>query len=630
MTATTLTPTAVPARAVSGSLGALMLGALGVVYGDIGTSPLYTLKTALEWAGGASPDVAYGMLSLIVWTLIITTSVKYVALVMRADNEGEGGILALTARLALKGQERRGLVVVGILGAALLYGDGAITPAISVLSALEGLKLPMPAVTPYILPLAVLVLLALFILQHKGTAVIGGLFGPVMVVWFLTIGALGAISVLTHPEILLAVDPRYGLRYLATHGFTGFTVLGAVFLSATGAEALYADMGHFGARPIRFSWYSIVLPMLLLNYAGQAALVVAGAVPPEGNPFFLLGPSWLQLPLVALATAATIIASQAIISGVFSMTRQAIHLGLFPRLSITQTSAVGYGQIYVGSVNWLLMIVTLGLTVGFGSSDKLAAAFGIAVSLTMLLTTLLMYKIMREQWRWPLAVAIAVAGSLALVDSSFAAANLTKVTQGGWVPLGTAALLFLLMEAWHDGRAAMLRQLERETMPLDLFIKSIAGETKVPGTAVYLSRRFDVVPVAMLHSVKHYHVLHERIVILSVETEHVPRVATTEHASVTALGDSFYRIVLHYGFMQQPDIPAALALCTLDGQGFDEMQTTFFLSRVSVCSAGPGREHLNPLFCRLFVWMHRNEADATEFFRIPRNRIVELGAQIEL
>jgi KUP system potassium uptake protein len=630
MTATTLTPPAVPTRAVSGSLGALMLGALGVVYGDIGTSPLYTLKTALEWAGGASPDVAYGMLSLIVWTLIITTSVKYVALVMRADNEGEGGILALTARLALKGQERRGLVVVGILGAALLYGDGAITPAISVLSALEGLKLPMPAVTPYILPLAVLVLLALFILQRKGTAVIGGLFGPVMVVWFLTIGALGTIGVLTHPEILFAVDPRYGLRYLATHGFTGFTVLGAVFLSATGAEALYADMGHFGARPIRLSWYSIVLPMLLLNYAGQAALVVAGAVPPEGNPFFLLGPSWLQLPLVVLATAATIIASQAIISGVFSMTRQAIHLGLFPRLNITQTSAVGYGQIYVGSVNWLLMIVTLGLTVGFGSSDKLAAAFGIAVSLTMLLTTLLMYKIMREQWRWPLAVVIAVAGSLALVDSSFAAANLTKVTQGGWVPLGTAALLFLLMEAWHNGRAAMLRQLERETMPLDLFIKSIAGETKVPGTAVYLSRRFDVVPVAMLHSVKHYHVLHERIVILSVETEHVPRVAATEHASVTALGDSFYRIVLHYGFMQQPDIPAALALCTLDGQGFDEMQTTFFLSRVSVCGAGPGREHLNPLFCRLFVWMHRNEADATEFFRIPRNRIVELGAQIEL
>jgi len=630
MSTTTLTSPALPTREVSGPLGALMLGALGVVYGDIGTSPLYTLKTALEWAGGATPDVAYGMLSLIVWTLIITTSVKYVGLVMRADNEGEGGILALTARLALKGRERRGLVMVGILGAALLYGDGAITPAISVLSALEGLKLPLPAVTPYILPAAVLVLLGLFLLQRKGTATIGRLFGPVMVVWFLTIGILGLIGVLAHPQILLAVDPRYGLSYLATHGFAGFTVLGAVFLSATGAEALYADMGHFGAKPIRYSWYSIVLPMLLLNYAGQAALVVAGAVPADGNPFFLLGASWLQLPLVALATVATIIASQAIISGVFSMTRQAIQLGLCPRLTVTQTSATGYGQIYVGSVNWLLMLFTLGLTVGFGSSDKLAAAFGIAVSLTMLLTTLLMYKIMREQWRWPLALAIAVAGSLAVVDASFAAANLTKVTQGGWVPLVTASLLFLLMEAWNSGRVALLHQLERETMGLNLFIESMANEAKIPGTAVYLSRRVDVVPVAMLHSVKHYHVLHQRNVILSVETEHVPRVAAAEQASVTALGHDFYRIVLRYGFMQQPDIPTALANCSLDGQGLDEMQTTFFISRVSISKKVDDRDRINPLYCRIFGWLHRNEADATEFFRIPRNRIVELGAQIEL
>src|SRR5208282_3286976 len=611
-------------------LGALMLGALGVLYGDIGTSPLYTLKTALEWAGGATPDVAYGMLSLIVWTLILTTSVKYVALVMRADNDGEGGILALTARLALKGRERRGLVMVGILGAALLYGDGATTPAISVLSALEGLKLPLPAVAPYILPLAVLVLLGLFLLQRQGTATIGRLFGPVMIVWFVTIGVLGLIGVAAHPQILLAVDPRYGLSYLATHGFTGFTVLGAVFLSATGAEALYADMGHFGARPIRFSWYSIVLPMLVLNYAGQAALVVAGAVPSDSNPFFLLGPAWLQLPLVGLATAATIIASQAIISGVFSMTRQAIQLGLCPRLTVTQTSVVADAQKKEGSVNWLLMIFTLGLTVGFGSSDKLAAAFGIAVSLTMLLTTLLMYKIMREQWRWPLALAIAVAGSLALVDASFAAANLTKVTQGGWVPLVAAALLFLLMEAWNSGRMAMLHQLERETMRLDLFIESMANEAKIPGTAVYLSRRIDVVPVAMLHSVKHYHVLHQRNVILSVETEHVPRVAAAEQASVTPLGRDFYRIVLRYGFMQQPDIPAALANCSLDGQGLDEMQTTFFLSRISVSKKVDDRERINPLFCQIFGWLHRNEADATEFFRIPRNRIVELGAQIEL
>jgi KUP system potassium uptake protein len=549
---------------------------------------------------------------------------------MRADNDGEGGILALTARLALKGHERPALVMVGILGAALLYGDGAITPAISVLSALEGLKLPVPAVAPYILPLAVVVLLGLFLLQRRGTATIGHLFGPVMVVWFLTIGILGLIGVLAHPRILLAVDPRYGLRYLATHGFVGFTVLGAVFLSATGAEALYADMGHFGAKPIRYSWYSIVLPMLVLNYAGQAALVVAGAVPPNGNPFFLLGATWLQLPLVALATVATIIASQSIISGVFSMTRQAVQLGFCPRLNVTQTSAVGYGQIYVGSVNWLLMILTLALTVGFGSSDKLAAAFGIAVSLTMLLTTLLMYKIMREQWHWPLALAIAVAGSLAVVDASFAAANLTKVTQGGWVPLVTASLLFLLMEAWHSGRNAMLSQLERETMPLGLFIKSMAGEARIPGTAVYLSRRADVVPVAMLHSVKHYHVLHERNVILSVETEHVPRVAAAEQATVTVLGSGFYRVALRYGFMQQPDIPAALAHCSLDGKGFDEMETTFFLSRVSVANTVVDSERISPLFCRIFAWLHRNEADATEFFRIPRNRIVELGAQIAL
>jgi len=623
-------PLAMPRHEISGPLAPLMLGALGVVYGDIGTSPLYTLKTALEWAGGSAPETAYGMLSLIVWTLIVTTSVKYIALVMRADNDGEGGILALMARLALKGRERRGLVAMGILGAALLYGDGAITPAISVLSALEGLKMPMPGVSRYILPLAVLVLLGLFLLQRKGTEVIGRLFGPVMVIWFVAIGALGAIGVVTNPQILFALDPRHGFHYLATHGFSGFTVLGAVFLSATGAEALFADMGHFGARPIRFSWYGLVLPMLLLNYAGQAALVAAGEVPTGGNPFFLLGPAWLQVPLVALATAATIIASQSIISGVFSMTRQAIHLGLCPRLSVTQTSSTGYGQIYVGTVNWLLMILTLGLTLGFGSSASLAAAFGIAVSLTMLLTTLLLYKVMREQWRWAPAVAIAVAGSLAVVDASFVLANLTKVVEGGWVPLVAATLIFLLMDAWRSGRTAMLRRLERETMPLELFIQSTANDTKVEGTAVYLSRRSDVVPVAMLHNLKHYHVLHQRNVILSVETEQVPRVHASERVTVTELGSDFYRIVLRYGFMQQPDIPAAFAHCTPGGRGVDMMQASFFLSRVSVVRAGAHGPRLNPLFCRLFDWMHRNETGATEFFHIPRNRIVELGAQIEL
>src|SRR5450631_1479692 len=550
---------------------------------------------------------------------------------MRADNDGEGGILALMARLAMKGRARPALVAMGMLGAALLYGDGAITPAISVLSALEGLKGPLPTFAPYILPAAVVILLGLFLLQHKGTAVIGRIFGPIMIVWFLTIGLLGGRAVFAHPSVLLALNPTYGLDYLATHGFKGFSVLGAVFLSATGAEALYADMGHFGARPIRLSWYGIVLPMLLLNYAGQAALVAAGAVPAGSNPFFLLGPAWLQLPLVALATAATIIASQSIISGVFSMTRQAIQLGLCPRLNVTQTSATGYGQIYVAAVNWILMVFTLLLAIGFGSSDRLAAAFGIAVSLTMLLTTLLLYKMMREQWSWSRWIALPVAGFLTVVDASFVGANLTKLADGGWVPLVAATLIFLVMHAWLMGRQAMASQLERDTLPLPTFIESTAGDVKVEGTAVYMSRRVDTVPVAMLHSAKHFHVLHERMVILAVETEQVPRVPRIDRAVVTELGHGFHHLTLRFGFMQHPDIGEALAKMKLNGQGFDMMQTSFFLSRVSIEPAGKeAKERLNPVWRRMFSWMHRNEVDATEFFRIPRNRMVEMGGRVAL
>jgi len=608
-----------------------MLGALGVVFGDIGTSPLYTLKTTIETAGSAAPDVAYGMLSLIVWTLIVTTSIKYVALVMKADNEGEGGILALMANLALKGHERKGLIAMGILGAALLYGDGAITPAISVLSALEGLKTPLPGVTPYILPIAVLVLLGLFILQRKGTAVIGKIFGPVMVVWFLTLGVLGALAVARHPQVLLALSPTYGIHFLTHHGYAGFTVLGAVFLCATGAEALYADMGHFGARPIRLSWYSIVLPMLLLNYAGQTALVVTGQVPAGANPFFLLGADWMQIPLVVLATAATIIASQAIISGVFSMTRQAMQLGLSPRLFVTQTSATGYGQIYVSSVNWLLMIFTLGLTLSFKTSDNLAAAYGIAVALTMLLTSFLMYRMMREQWKWSRLMALPIAGALIVVDSAFVAANLIKVEEGGWVPLVAAAIIFTVMEAWRTGRLALLNQIERETLPLDIFIESMAKEATVEGTGVYLARRTDVVPVAMLHSAKHFHVVHRRNVILHVETAQVPRVSQASRVKVSDLGHGFYSVVLRYGFMQQPNIPEALEHLKVGGEGFDMMSTSFFLSRVTIGAASPHDENrMNPVFRALFSGLHRNETDATEFFRIPRNRIVEMGARIEM
>src|SRR6202046_1443859 len=390
-----------------GRLGALMLGALGVVYGDIGTSPLYTLKTALDWAGGATAGTAMGMLSLIVWTLLIPTSVKYVAVVMRADNEGEGGILALMSLLGIKHGERVVVIALGLLGAALLYGDGAITPAISVLSALEGLKTPVPAIAPYIVALSAVILVGLFALQSQGSDRIGKLFGPIMTLWFLVIGVLGISGIVQHPGVLVALDPRYGFAYLFGHGLTGFLVLGAVFLCATGAEALYADMGHFGAKPIRVAWYGLVLPCLLLNYAGQTAIVVEGSA--GANPFFSLCPDALQVPLVLLATIATIIASQAIISGAFSMTRQAIQLGLCPRLHIVQTSATGYGQIYIGFVNWTLMILTLGLTLGFRSSDNLAAAFGIAVSLTMLLTSMLMYLTMREIWGWSLPVSLGMA-----------------------------------------------------------------------------------------------------------------------------------------------------------------------------------------------------------------------------
>jgi KUP system potassium uptake protein len=619
-----------PVRPASGAAaGALILGALGVVYGDIGTSPLYTLKTAYQSAGGASAENALGLLSLIVWTLIITTSIKYVALVMRADNDGEGGILALTAHLALKGRERPAVVALGVLGAALLYGDGAITPAISVLSALEGLKLPVPALEPYVLPLALVILLGLFAVQRNGTAAIGRMFGPIMVLWFAVIAVLGLISVAQHPAVLKALWPGYGMHYLTAHGFTGFSVLGSVFLCATGAEALYADMGHFGARPIRVGWYALVFPALLLSYAGQTALVVDEGLSSDANPFFLLAPAWAQLPLVALATLATIIASQAIISGVFSMTRQAIQLDLCPRLSVTQTSEVGYGQIYIGSVNWALMLFTVGLTLGFGSSDNLSAAYGVAVSITMLLTTLLMFRVMHEQWQWSLALVCAIAGPLLVVDSTFTLSNLTKVRQGGWVPLVAAALIYMVMQAWRSGRKAMLRQLERETLPLAAFLGSVDDISRVPGTAVYLARRFDIVPLALLHSLKHYAVLHERNVILHVVTQQVPRVPPRDRIQTSPLGSNFYRVILRYGFMENPDLPAALARCTLDGEGFDMMRTTFFLSRETVDVARRSRR-FQAIERRLFSWMHRNATDATEFFRIPRNRIVELGARIEL
>jgi KUP system potassium uptake protein len=612
----------------AGKLSVLMLGALGVVYGDIGTSPLYTLKTALEWAGGATPEVAIGMLSLIVWTLLITTSLKYVTVVMRADNDGEGGILALMSLLGIKHGERIVVIAIGVLGAALLYGDGAITPAISVLSALEGLKIPAPQIAPYIVPMSALVLVGLFALQSQGSERIGKLFGPIMTIWFVTIGLLGLRGILSHPGVLVALDPRYGFSYLFGHGFTGFLVLGAVFLCATGAEALYADMGHFGPRPIRFAWYGLVLPTLVLNYAGQTAVVVDGGADAGANPFFTLCPEAFQLALVALATVATIIASQSIISGAFSMTRQAIQLGLCPRLHIVQTSDAGYGQIYIGFVNWTLMALTLGLTLGFRSSDSLAAAFGIAVSLTMLLTSMLIFLTMREIWSWGLAASLAVAGLFVIVDLAFVSANMMKVLEGGWFPLVVAALIFFLMFTWRQGRDALLRSLERDTLPLSSFIAHVHDKTRVPGTAVYMTSRLDVVPVPLLHNLKHNKVLHERIVLLHVVTANIPRVPRERRIEVTHLADDFHSIVVRYGFMEQPDIPEVLEDCANRELHFNMMDTSFFVGRVTIVADKHSR--VGAIRRQVFDFMHRNALPATEFFRIPPNRVIELGGQVEI
>jgi len=607
----------------------MVVGALGVVYGDIGTSPLYTFKTAIEWAGGeATPALALGILSLVVWTLLITTSLKYVAIVMRADNDGEGGILALMALIGIKHGQREFVIALGIIGAAMLYGDGAITPAISVLSALEGLKDPLPSFAPYVLPLSVAVLIAVFALQPQGTERIGALFGPIMTIWFVVIGLLGIAGIVQHPGVLAALDPRVGLVYLFGHGFTGFLVLGGVFLCATGAEALYADMGHFGARSIRLTWYGLVLQTLVLNYAGQTAVLVGGETAGGSNPFFTLCPAALQLPMVALATIATIIASQAIISGTFSMTRQAIQLGLCPRLHITQTSSRGYGQIYVGFVNWTLMLLTLVLTVSFRSSDNLASAFGMAVALTMLLTSMLMFLAMREVWGWSLIAGVVVAGLFVVVDLSFVAANMMKVLQGGWVPLVVGSTLFFLMSTWHRGRVALGEQLERDTLPLATFIGQMRSKACVAGTAIYMTSRLDMVPVPLLHNLKHNKVLHQRIVLLHVITASIPRVPPEQRLKFADLGDNFYTITAEYGFMQHPNVPRVLHRCTAHELHFNLMDTSFFVGRVKIV---PAKESVLGRFrCKVFELMHRNALAATDFFRIPPNRVIELGSQTEL
>ncbi|MEN3289471.1 MAG: system potassium uptake protein [Bradyrhizobium sp.] len=614
-----------------GRFGLLALSALGVVFGDIGTSPLYTFKTILG-AGEQTQNAAsvLGALSLVLWTLVIVTTVKYVLFAMRVDNDGEGGILALMALLGVKKQRRPTIVAFGLFGAALIYGDGAITPSISVLSALEGVNMATPALEPYVVPAAVVILFALFAIQSRGTATIGRFFGPVMLLWFVTIAALGLMGIAKHPAVFAAINPVYGLSYLLSNGATGFLVLGAVFLCVTGAEALYADMGHFGAGPIKFAWFAIVFPSLILNYAGQAALVLDGA-PTDGNIFFRLCPDRLLVPLIALATLSTIIASQAVITGAFSMTRQAIQLGWMPRLYIKQTSSEGYGQIYVGIVNWLLMIVTLGLTISFRRSDNLASAYGIAVSLTMLMTSALLFIAMREIWHWSLLAAGAVAALFLTIDSAFFLANLSKIAEGGYVPLLLAIGVYAIMWIWHRGVGALSARMHETLIPVPKFMADVAAKQipRVPGTAVFLTRTVRDTPPVMHWHVKHNRALHEHLFVLRVEVLSAPWVAAAHRLNIEEVVPNVWRAEARFGFMERPHIPELLAVSKMLGCTVDLDDVTYYVGHETVT----GREDGTGIPAwqeRLFAAMERNSVHVSDFFSLPQDCVVEIGRQIAI
>jgi KUP system potassium uptake protein len=623
-----------PARqsASSPQLAASTVAALGVVFGDIGTSPLYTLKTVLGLGGGqAGAATALGALSLIIWTLFIITSVKYVGFAMRIGNDGEGGIIALMALLGVKRQHRPAIIAAGLFGAALIYGDGAITPAISVLSAVEGVQQIAPALQAYVLPLTVAVLVVLFAVQPLGTARIGGMFGPLMLVWFAAIAVLGIHGVIQHPGVLVALNPYYGFSYLANGGSTAFFVLGGVFLCVTGAEALYADMGHFGTRPIRVAWSAIVFPSLILNYAGQTAIVLDGAPLGGGNIFYLLCPSSLLIPLVVLATIATVIASQSIITGAFSMTRQAIQLGWLPRLRVTQTSQQGYGQIYVGTVNWLLMVVTLGLAVGFGRSDNLAAAYGIAVSLTMLMTSVLMFIAMRDIWGWPLPAAAAIAGVFIVVDGSFFAANMSKVLDGGFVPLLLAFLIYGVMWVWHRGAAAVQASVATDRIPFPDFIAKVhaKGIARVPGSGVFLTRVREGTPPVLAWHVRQNRSLHASVLVLTLIVASTPRVRDSERIAVHREDEKLWRAEVHYGFMERLDIFAVLAECKAKGAEIDLEDVTFYVGRETIVPRTDGRG-IPRWQEAIFAVMQRNAARLSDYLRLPYDHVVEIGREIAI
>ena len=613
----------------------LVVGAIGVVFGDIGTSPLYTLRQCFggEHLVPLTPANVLGVLSIIFWALMIIVTAKYVTLIMRADNRGEGGILALTALvsrgLGNRGRRRWWLVGFGIFGAAMFYGDGMITPAISVLGAVEGLEIIAPHLHPFIVPVTLVIVVALFAIQKRGTASVGRLFGPIMCAWFVVLAVLGAMQLWQHPAVLLAIDPRHAFAFISHNPRLAFLSLGAVVLAVTGTEALYADMGHFGATPIRRAWLWFVMPALVLNYFGQGALLLLDPSAIK-NPFYLLAPQWALVPLVILATSAAVIASQAVISGAFSLTRAAIQMGYCPRLKLLHTSDRQIGQIYVPFINWTLLVAVVLLVVGFRSSDDLGGAYGIAVTLAMLIDSVLILVVMRRIWGWSRPVAIAIVVPLLFIDLSFLASNSLKIPAGGWFPLLIGGIVFTLLTTWKRGRALLMERLSEDSMPLGLFIDSIEASppTRVSGTAVFLTSTADRVPHALLHNLKHNKVLHERVIFLTIHTQDFPRVPPRERVRLSELGCEFARMDAYYGFAEDPDVPELLETIGQDGFEFDMMETSFFVSRETlIASVAPGMALWRE---RLFVSMSKLAVKATDFFHIPTNRVVELGTQVEL
>lgn len=614
----------------------LVLSALGIVYGDIGTSPLYAIRECFQPDHhiALNPANIFGVLSLIFWSLVIVISIKYIVFIMRADNNGEGGILALIALVAPHRQRRetdwvRYFIPMGIFGAALLFGDGMITPAISVLSAVEGLEVATPLFGPYVIPITVGILFVLFFLQHYGTARIGAVFGPIMILWFLLLGILGANAISDRPDVLSAINPMYAVRFFLINGRIGFLVLGSVFLVVTGGEALYADMGHFGRRPISFAWFLIVLPGLILNYFGQGALLLAN---PEAikHPFYHLAPSWALIPFVILSTLATVIASQALISGVFSLTRQAIQLGYLPRLGIVHTSKNEIGQIYIPFLNWILLICTIWLVISFRTSSNLAAAYGVAVTATMVITTLLAYFVARRHWGWKRIPTMALVSVFCFIDISFFLANVVKVEDGGWFPLLVGALIYLCMSTWQTGRAIVAARMRKAALPFDTFVKNVdrTNPIRVPGVAIYMTSDPESTPPALIHNLKHNKILHEKMALLTIITRDHPYVRHKERSKVSLLAPGIYRIVSSYGFMQTPNIFEILEAASKQGFEYNFEDITFFLGRETILpSQTPGmaiwREHL-------FAFMLRNAQRATAFFQVPPDQVIEVGIQVEI